>query len=303
MEVIDLNKNNHNINIEESVIGLGNFDGLHLGHIELIKKVKYISNKKKVKSAILLFKKHTLCTINNNNDFILTTFKDKIEILKEFNIDYVFTLNFNDELKLMNSECFLKLLKEKTDFKYLVVGKDYRFGNKAKGNILTLKLAEKKYKFTTIVIDDYTKDNVFVKSTKIRELLKKGNIKKANKLLNRSYSINGIVIHGKGRGTGLGFPTANLLNKSNYLIPKEGVYLTNTIINNKRYNSITSIGYNDTFNDGELKIETNIINFNDDIYGQIIKIEFLDYIRNNIKFDSKEDLILQIQKDLIYIKP
>lgn len=301
MEIYDLNNFDKKNKLDSCTLGLGNFDGLHLGHKALIKDIKLIAKKNNIKSGILLFKEHTNTVIlNEKKDYFLTSYKDKLEMLKESELDYIFVVHFDNYISDLSPEDFIGFLKSYTNVNYIVVGKDYTFGKKAKGNINTLKSLSEKYNYKLKIVDDYIIDNTLIKSSKIRELLKAGNLKLANKYLGRNYFIKGKVIHGEGRGTGLGFPTANLDNIDHYLLPKEGVYLTVTYIDNKKYKSLTSIGYNETFEDDDLKIETFIIDFNSNIYDDYIKVEFIEYIRENIKFEDKNGLIDQINKDFNY---
>lgn len=303
MEIYDLNNFDKKIKVENCALGLGNFDGLHLGHKSLINNIKNIAKKNNLKSAIFLFKEHTNTIIlKDKRDYFLSSFEDKLEMLEKYELDYVFVVHFDKDMSDLSPEEFISFLKSYTNVEYIIVGKDYTFGKKAEGNIKDLKLLSNKFSYKLKVVDDYLIDKTLIKSSKIRELLKDGNIKLSNEYLGRKYFIKGKVIHGEGRGTGLGFPTANLENIENYLLPKEGVYLTVTDIDNKKYKSLTSIGYNETFQDGELKIETFIIDFDSNIYNDCIKVEFLEYIRDNIKFENKDGLIKQINKDFNYAK-
>jgi len=160
----------------------------------------------------------------------------------------------------------------------------------------------KKYDFDVIVVEPVYVDNKVVSSSSIRELISVGKIEETTKKLGRPYSFLGKVIPGSNRGNKLGFPTANIELIDNYVVPKTGVYVTNTIIDNKRYISATNIGYNPTFNENVLKIETHILDFEDKIYGKIIEIEFLEFMRDDIKFDDPEDLIDQMRLDIELIK-
>ncbi|WP_099203191.1 bifunctional riboflavin kinase/FAD synthetase [Miniphocaeibacter massiliensis] len=304
MKIIDVNEN---FKIDKNtILALGNFDGIHKGHRFLIDNVRELAKKNNFYSGILLFNSHTLDSLHPELRLPkLTDIQDKIDIISDMNIDYVFLLDFK-KISNFTPEEFIFLLKNEFNCKGVVVGSDYKFGKGAKGNILTLKdIAEKEDIFVK-VIDDVTDNSVYVKSTVIREEIRNGNIKEANKLLSRNYFIKGIVVHGEKRGRELGYPTANIYNDFNYILPKEGVYYTKTTIiskdNNKQYDSLSFIGQNITFNEFEQKIETYLFDFAGYLYGDTIKIEFIDFIRNNEKFDSKESLILQMNKDVEFVK-
>lgn len=282
------------------ILALGNFDGIHKGHRELIKYVKDISREQDNKSSILLFNEHTKDVLNPN-DLVakLTNTEDKIEILSEIGIDYIFMVDFED-IKSVMPDQFITLLKNRLNCKGIVVGKDYRFGKNAQGDIETLKKLCENNGLILQVVDSVKENNIIVKSTIIRNYIKNSKLNEANKLLCRNYSIKGKVVHGEKRGRLLGFPTANIVNEFNYILPYEGVYYTKTSIegDNRKYDSLSFVGKNLTFNEYSEKIETYIFDFNDDIYGKIIKIEFINFIRINYKFDSKEELIKQMWKDV-----
>lgn len=299
MEIIDLSKQ-----AEDKVktgVALGNFDGVHLGHRALIKTNVEISKEMGLAPSVLLFTNHTKTILGNKPD-ILTDNTQKMEILKDLKVERVYTIAFDEELMSLSPDEFVKtILVEKLNCKLVVVGFNYRFGHKASGNAKILKELGLKYGIKVVVVEAVVDEGDIMSSTRIRGLLKEGNIKMVNRSLGRNYLVKGKVIHGKNRGNKLGFPTANIEVDEN-LIPKEGVYATNTIIGGKSYLSATNIGYNPTFGDGVLKVETHILDFDGNLYDTDIEIEFLDYIRGDIKFDNKDDLIRQMEDDVKAIK-
>lgn len=303
MIVVDLNEDIDIINKNTEVsIALGNFDGIHKAHVELIKRMIKTSKNYNLKSSVLLFENHTKEITNDKNIEILTTQSDKLKILNKLGVDIVFKVKFDkDIMKLKTEEFVEEFLMKKLNVKSIVVGFDYRFGYKAKGSIKDMqKLCLKNNLYLDILDPIY--ENKLVSSTQIRKYIKNGDIIKANKMLGRSYSIKGKVVDGKKRGRTLGFPTANTKINGNYLIPKIGIYKTYVVINDKKYLAATNIGKNLTFEAGDLKIESYIIDFNKDIYDEEIEIRFVDYIRDEIKFSSKDMLINQIKKDVEIIK-
>lgn len=301
--IIDLDKN-HEI-VKESVMGLGNFDGLHSGHREIIKKVKEISKQKNLKSSVLLFKQHTNEVFPHFPRYYISSLEDKIEILKELDIDYIYIINFTlDFAQLNNEEFILDFLRDKLLAKHLVCGPDYTFGKKSKGNVDTLDIYQKEG-LIDVYVQEYIMDrDKKISSTLIRSLIENGKVSEVKKFLCRNYSISGTVIHGFKIGSKeLGYPTANIKLNFKYIIPEEGVYLTYAYHQGKKFLSLTSIGTNPTVTDSkDVKLEVFILDFNSSIYGDEIKIEFLEKIRNQIKFDNKDDLIDQMNKDFEYAR-
>lgn len=284
-------------------IALGNFDGIHIGHQELIKSMVRQSKANQLVPSVLLFKKHTRSVIKSQNQRLITSLEQKIDILKKLGIKIVFLIDFDEKLMKLTGEEFIKnILLEKANTKLIIVGFDYRFGYKASGNSSYLIELGKKYNINVNVLPPVYSKKEIISSSSIRKLISLGNIKEATQVLGREYSMIGKVIRGDSRGSKLGFPTANIELVDNYVIPKNGVYMTNTIVNNKKYISATNIGYNPTFNNQNLKIETHIFNFNNNIYGEIIEIKFIDFIRDDIKFNNVKSLIKQMKLDVEWIK-
>jgi riboflavin kinase/FMN adenylyltransferase len=184
----------------------------------------------------------------------------------------------------------------------VVIGFNYRFGYKASGDSIYLAQLGEKYGFEVIVLGPVYENGIVVSSTIIRKLIKNARIKEATNLLGKPYTINGVVVDGKKRGTAMGFPTANLKLDSNYLIPKFGVYKTNTIFEGNKYLSITNVGKNPTFEGESISIETHILNFNESIYGRKISVEFIDFVRDEKRFTNKDALKDQVMKDIETVK-
>lgn len=301
MEIIDLL--NYNETRYKTSIALGNFDGIHVGHQKLIKTMVSKSKELGLKSSLLLFKSHTKTIIDNSNTQMITNNDQKFNIAKELGVDIIYLIDFNERLMNLSAEEFVKnIIIDKMNGKLVVVGFDYKFGYKASGDSKYLSELGKRYDFDVIVLSPVYKDEKVISSSTIRELISSGKMVESSKILGRPYSMFGKVISGKNRGNKLGFPTANIEPTNSYIIPKSGVYMTNTIIGNKRYLSATNIGYNPTFNENTLKIETHILDFNENIYGEILNIEFIEFIRDDIKFDNTDDLITQMKNDIEWIK-
>lgn len=301
MEIIriDLNKENR----FSTALALGNFDGVHIGHQQLIKSMIKNAKLKKLIPAILIFENHTKSFVFGNGPRLINNNKQKNDFLRKMGIQVLYTLKFDKDIMRLSPEDFAKnILVEKLNCKFVTVGSDYRFGYKAQGDANLLKEISKELGFYVEIINPLIDNGIAVSSTIVREYILDGNIKKANSLLARPFAIVGQVIHGKGIGKTMGVPTANLLVNTKYIIPKNGIYRTQTRIDDKIYLSATNIGLNPTFNENELKIENHIIGLDKDIYNKEIEVLFFEYIRPEIKFDSIDILVKQMNKDINYIK-
>lgn len=283
-----------------TVITIGNFDGIHIGHKKLITTVKNYALKKGFLSIIVSFSPHPLEVLKKIQPFyyILSEREKDLEIEKE-DIDIFIKYPFTENFSKISPQGFINILIEKLNCKVLVVGEDYCFGENRKGNVETLIKIGKEKGITVLRIPDIIVDGKRVSSSRIREFLKSRNIKNANLLLNRAYYILGNVSEGNKLGRTIGFPTANIIPASNKLLPPDGVYITKTKYNGIIYNSITNIGKNPTVNNNSNRtIETFIFDFNGDLYDKEIKVMFLDWIRYIKKFSSINELKEQISKDI-----
>lgn len=301
MEIIEIK--DYKENRFQTAVALGNFDGVHKGHCDLIQCMIKVANKNNLKSALLVFDNHTKTVLTGEAPKTITSIEQKFNIFEDLGVQLIYRMKFDRDIMKLSPEEFVKsILIDKLNVKSVVVGFDYRFGHKASGNSELLKELGEKYNFNVIIVEPIYIDKELVSSTRIRNLLQEGNIIEANNLLGRKYSIKGKVVGGKKLGNTLGFPTANIEPTENFVIPKHGVYSTNTIIDNKSYLSATSVGYNPTFKDDGLKIESHIIDFNEDIYGKHIELEFVEYLREEIKFQNLEELKKKVQEDISKVK-
>lgn len=297
--VIDLDKENEIF--PESVIGLGNFDGIHLGHRNIIKKVISVAKKRGIKSSVLVFKQHTNEVFPHFPRFYISSLEDKIEIFDELGIDLVFIIDFTLKFAQLNNEEFmLDFIRDRLNAHTVVCGPDYTFGKKSLGKVKNLEIYKNNKKIDFYVQDYILHDYKKISSTTIREYIENGEVDKVSNILTKNYSIKGKVIHGFKIGAKeLGFPTANIELSFKYIVPEEGVYITYCYYKDEKYLSLTSIGTNPTVTDNrEIKIEVYIINFDKYIYGENISIEFIKKLRNQIKFDTKDALIKQMNEDL-----
>jgi len=257
-------------------VGLGNFDGLHIGHQKLVNTLVDECKKINLSSVIYTFSKHP------ENIFRkklmtpqITTVKKKIELFNSCNVDFLYLAIFDEDFSRISPEEFVKkILLDFMKVKLVVVGFDYRFGFKGAGDATLLKNLGEKYGFDVIVVSPVKQINEVISSTSVRNALLAGDASKAMSLLGRPYSMEGIIIKGRQIGRTIGFPTANILPESYVVVPKNGVYLSKIKINGVLHNSITNVGNNPTFNMDRISIETYILDFDADIYGELSEVFF-----------------------------
>lgn len=286
---------------KDTVLTLGTFDGVHLGHQQIIKNVVESSLKENLRNLVITFHPHPRKVINSElNLKILTTPDEQIEIFQELGVENLFIINFTKEFSQLTPNDFIKnFLVEKIGLRRIVIGHDHHFGKGRGGDVEFLNSCAYKYGFEVSQIQPFLVDNEPVSSTKIRAAIESGDIHKANKMLGRIYSFSGVVIEGDKRGRELGYPTANIkLNDSDKLLPQIGIYAVMVELNGKTYKALLSIGKRPTFyNDGELIPEVYIYDFNNDIYSQEIKVNVIQKLRGEEKFNSAEELIRQMNID------
>lgn len=280
---------------KRTVVTIGNFDGLHKGHLALINKVCALKNKYDLYSVVFTFSVNT--KFSKNLIFPQNQLK---EYLKDFPIDYMITPDFEKEIMGLSCEEFVKTyICDMLKANFVVVGENFLFGKGKSGNAQILKNLGKKYGFETVIVKSKKTDKKTVSSTLLREYIKEGKIQNANKLMYRNFSFSGKVKKGYHIGTDvLSIPTANISVPKDTAEMKKGVYITLTTIDNNKYKSITNVGKNPTNPKKNITVETNILDFDGDIYGKRIKVEFLKYIRNEMAFKNQKVLKRQIEKDI-----
>lgn len=292
-----------------SVLAIGNFDGLHLGHQNVISFAKNLAKKKNKPLSVLTFEPHPKCYFKRTfHGFRLTPFKIKFELIRELKVDFYINIFFNNRFSKINANDFInKILIDSLMVNHVITGVDFVFGNNKEGNVEMLKEHSIKTKsFDFSIVDDYKFDfKTRTSSSDIRKFLLNGNLKKAEKLLGRKWSIKSKVIRGKKLGSTIGFPTANL-NIDNFCKMKFGVYLVCISFKKDnfrtKFTGIANYGIKPTVNNITPILEVNIFDFKRDIYGEDVKIEFLLFIREEKKFDSLESLKSQIQMDINFCK-
>ena len=288
-----------------SIILIGNFDGLHIGHQKLFKIAKIFKFKKKIKIGVITFDPIPKMYFNKNlKNYRISNFNQKINILKNYQIDFLINKKFNKNFSKIRYLNFISnILYKKIKPKYIFVSNNFRFGNKREGDVNALKSFENKYSYKVINPAPLQKKSKIISSTLIRENLIKGNIKVVNSYLNRNWSIEGNVITGKKLGRKIGFPTCNI-DINNYVIAKPGVYAVRIQIgkNKKMFKGIANLGYRPTFRGKKILLEVNIFNFSKNIYFRKLKVDFIRFIRGERKFKNINALKKQIDKDILVSK-
>ena len=294
------------INIDEKLcLTIGNFDGIHKGHREIIKNLIEQTKKSNLKSAILSFTPHPKIYFKKQKNFMINSQSKKKEILKDLGLDYLIDLNFNDKFtQLSHNEFEDKILLEKLNSKRILIGKDFQYGNQRKGNIDTLKIFCEKNKIELeeigLILNDHNSNKI--SSSAIRENLKSGKFELANKDLERNFSVAGKVIKGDQRGRTIGIPTANLEYPLNTITIPYGVYAVETIIEGNTYFGIVNFGIRPTFNKDKPIVEAYLFDFDNDIYNKDIEILFHKQIRQEKKFNDIKELLNQINIDIAEAK-
>lgn len=282
-------------------IGLGNFDGLHRGHMALINTLISECRINDLHSVIYTFKKHPEHILRKKLFTpLVMTMDHKAGILGRTGLQSLYFQEFDEEFSRMPAEDFIKkILVEKMKAKLVVVGFNYRFGYMGRGDVELLKRMGDKLGFRVIVIPPVKVGGEVVSSTIIRQYIQKGRMEKVFQLLGRHFSVPGKVKHGRQMGRTMGFPTANMLPERYLVMPAPGVYITRTLYQGKWYNSVTNVGTSPTLkNEAEVTLETHMMGYEGELYGQDIEVFFLKKLRNEKKFETKEELIGQIKQDI-----
>jgi len=282
-------------------IALGSFDGLHLGHMHLINRTLELAKENNSKSMICTFENHPLSVINKEIcPKLIMDNETKLMLLEKTGIDIVNLAKFDKEFMNISPENFIKNMVKCYNVKGIVIGFNYRFGYKNLGDVEMLQKYSTILGYKLYVCEAISTNEEVISSSKIRHLIDEGNIIKANELLGRPHTITGKVVKGKQFGRTIGFPTVNLNYNKEFILPKGGVYYTVVEYENHLYRAITNIGYNPTVEGGKLSVETHILNFDKQVYSEMIKINFIHRIRDEVKFNTFDELKQQLVKDKEY---
>ena len=294
MEIIHAEKI---VDYAQTAVALGNFDGLHIAHMKIIRDCVKIAEKRGLKSGVLLFEENTKSVAGNRPVELITTNEQKLALLGREQLDFVYIRRFTEEFMQKSPEEFVRLLIKNLKPKIVCVGYDYRFGHKAAGDVNMLKELGEKYGFEVVVTDKITVDGETVSSTHIRDLVRNGRVDEAIEFLGRRYTISGEVVEGLKNGRKMGLPTANVDYDKHMVLPKEGVYAGITEIDGRRFKSVINVGKNLTFDAKKLTVESHILDFDEDIYGKVINVLFAKRLRGVFKFENVDELKAQINSD------
>ncbi len=284
-----------------AVVTSGTFDGVHLGHQQILKRLREVARKVDGETVLITFWPHPRLVLfpDQKDLLLLNTFEEKAALLREFGIEHLLRIPFTREFSNMSSEEFIrKILVETIGTRKLVIGYDHRFGKNREGSFEHLKLHAPEYGFEVEEIPRHEVDNLVVSSTKIRHALLEGDMFTATELLGRPYGISGRVVRGQKIGRILGFPTANIeIDHANKLIPAFGAYAVKVIYEGETFNGMMNIGMRPTVGGRTRTLEVNIFDFDQDIYGDTLNLQFIAHIRNEKPFPDIESLKNQLISD------
>lgn len=282
---------------EGTVVALGNFDGLHVAHMQIIRNgIKY-AQEHGLKSGVLLFEENTKNFTGKKRIELITPNTAKLELLEREDLDFVVMRRFTHEVMEKSPEEFFIFLVNELHAKAVCCGYDYSFGYKAAGNVDTLRELGAKYGVEVLVTDMVTIGDIIVSSTVIRELIKEGDMEQTELFLGRRYCVEGPVVKGLQNGTKLGFPTANVCYDSQMALPKPGVYAGISYVHGERLKSVINVGNNPTFGAEHITVESHILDYSENLYGEYIRVSFAKRLRGEIKFESLDALKEKIAGD------
>jgi riboflavin kinase/FMN adenylyltransferase len=293
------------LNIDKTEIpplsmALGYFDGVHLGHQKVILEAKKQADQKGLRSAVMTFDPHPSVVLGKNEKHVqyITPLAEKINLIEELGINYLFIVHFTAEFANLLPQEFIDQYVIDLNVKHVVAGFDFSYGRMGKGTMEILPFHSRE-KFTFTIVEKFTSGDEKVSSTRIRQYIKNGRTTELPELIGRFYTTAGIVVHGDKRGRTIGFPTANVDTMDEYILPPLGVYAVKIKIGEDWYEGVCNVGYKPTFNNDVLKVsvEVHIFNFEKVIYGSEVTIEWHQYLRKEQKFSGIEELVKQIEKD------
>ena len=282
-------------------LSIGMFDGVHIGHQSIIRKLNAISAEKNLESAILTFWPHPRIVFNPKDDLkLLNTIDEKTYFLEKHGLQNLFLKEFDEDFRNLTGEEFVtQILVAKLNVKHLIIGYDHTFGKNKSGDFSLLKKMSPTCGFEVEQVEAVDFEDKHISSTKIRHALLNGDVVAANKMLGYAYSLRGTVIHGKKIGRTIGYPTANIAIESIKLLPKKGAYIVEVFIKEQHFKGMLSIGTNPTVAGESVSVEVYILDFEADIYGEEISVNFRDFLHDEIKFENLEKLIERLDEDKI----
>jgi riboflavin kinase/FMN adenylyltransferase len=294
----------HNIDaikLESCELTIGSFDGIHIGHKSLIHQLVERARKKSIPSVAFTFFPHPSVVLRGRRPaFYINTPEEKAEQLGTLGVDFVLTQRFDIDLSLIKANDFLEWINDRLQFQGLWVGENFALGHRREGNVAYLEKARGKWNFELNIVPPVYEGGEIVSSTRVREALRSGDVVRVSRYLGRPFLIPGEVTKGSGRGKKLGIPTANLAVWEERAYPGSGVYVCKVHYDDEEFDAVTNIGIRPTFDDDIEKpiIETHILEFDRDLYGETINISFLDRLRDERRFSGPEELLVQIDRDI-----
>ena len=284
---------------KDTLLALGVFDGVHLGHKYLISQLTERARQEGLLSAVITFEQHPREVLSPGTELsYLTIVDEKVGLLRKEGIEAVITLSFTPELAQLTARQFVTLLRRHLRMRGMVVGPDFALGRSREGDVDTLRVLGHELGFSITVISTVTTNGEAVSSTTIRNALADGDMRRVARLLGRPYSLRGQVTTGAGRGSGLGFPTANLDVDPKQALPSEGVYATWAYVDGEAYQSMTNIGRRPTFGEKQRTVEVFLLNYCGSLYGRQVRIDIVERLRDEKRFDTADDLKRQIAEDV-----
>jgi len=290
---------NSNKKLTRTVVAIGNFDGLHLGHQKVLKQARDKAKKYKLKFGVITFEPVPVMFFNKNIiNHRINNLQQKIFALKKLKLDFLKIIKFNKKFSKLNPEQFIeRIICKNINSKFVFVSKNFRFGKNRAGSIKTLIKYEKYFYYKTIITKPLKKNSQVLSSSIVRSKISSGEIDKANNFLGRKWCVSGRVVKGKKRGRKIGFPTCNI-KLQDYVLPKLGVYSVKVKVNKFTRKGIANIGYRPTFNGKSLLLEVNIFGIKENLYKKVIEVNFIKFIRGEKKFKNINELKKQIKKDI-----
>ena len=286
---------------ECSVVTIGNFDGIHIAHQGLLRKVVEEAADRKCSSVVLTFEPHPQKVLHPERRpfYLLTTLEEKLKLIEGLGIDAVILIEFTPEFSKTSAEQFVRgILWDRLHLEKLIIGHDTAFGNRKTGNETFLRSMGEKLGFDVDAIEGVQVEGILVSSTSIRHALQEGDVRRAMQLLGRPYNLRGPVVKGYRRGSEIGVPTANIASEKE-LIPARGVYAVTAEMEGRRHPGVLNIGYSPTFGDNRLTVEVHLLDFpREELYGKPIEVFFIDRIRDEVKFENPQQLVRQIERDI-----
>ena len=287
--------------VSNAVVTSGTFDGVHLGHQKILKRIREIARSIQGETVLITFWPHPRLVLypHNHQLRLLSAFEEKANLLRQFGIDHLVTIPFTQEFSQMSSKEFIQqILIDRIHTRKLVIGYDHRFGKNREGSFEYLQQHSQEFGFELEEISREDVEEIGVSSTKIRKALEFGDIRTANLYLGRPYELNGLVVKGQQIGRSIGFPTANIHVPNDYkLIPKDGVYAVEAKVEDQLYKAMLNIGNRPTVDGTKKTVETHLFDFQGDLYNKLITVYFRDFIREEQKFDGLEALKKQLIED------